>query len=518
MSAHWSAGYTTDINYTLGYFPQQSPRWIEWALMSARRDLRPGQPLRYLELGYGQGFSLALHAAATPGEYLGTDFNPAHAVKAREFAQASGSPVVVLDDSFEELLQRRDLPAFDVITMHGIWSWVSDANRQVLVDIARRHLAVGGVLYVSYNCLPGWAAPAPLRHLLKMHAERASSVAGGPLNTAREAIDFAQRLADLQAGYFRANPVAGKRLERVRKADQTYVVHEYLNSHWNPMHFAQVADQLREAKLEYVCSTDMVEHIDQFCFAAEQIELLEGIHDPVLNQTVRDYIHNRQFRCDLWVKGARALSPFEHVQRVEEQRFVLAVAPQNVHKTLSSAVGEVKLDVERYMSVVEQLASQGARPKSVGELARAIPSLGLGDVLQVLRALSSVRDVLPAQDEAVIEAARKTTRGFNDHLIKRAELPLEERVNQLASPIAGCGIDVARFDQLFLGARRRGLKTPKEWARVVADILARNGERLVDESGQAIDSREVTLERLLKRAEQFEHDALGVLKTLGVAD
>jgi hypothetical protein len=30
---------------------------------------------------------------------------------------------------------------------------------------------VGGVLYISYNTLPGWAAFAPMRHLMTEHSE-----------------------------------------------------------------------------------------------------------------------------------------------------------------------------------------------------------------------------------------------------------------------------------------------------------------------------------------------------------
>jgi len=43
------------------------------------------------------------------------------------------------------------LPDFDYIGLHGIWSWISDENRQVIVDFIRKKLKVGGVLYISYN-------------------------------------------------------------------------------------------------------------------------------------------------------------------------------------------------------------------------------------------------------------------------------------------------------------------------------------------------------------------------------
>ncbi|MGI9374096.1 MAG: methyltransferase domain-containing protein [Hyphomicrobiales bacterium] len=75
---------------------------------------------RYMELGYGQGVSLNIHAAASGKEYWGTDFNPNHATIAMQFAKASGADVKVLDASFEDLAARDDLPEFDLITMHGV--------------------------------------------------------------------------------------------------------------------------------------------------------------------------------------------------------------------------------------------------------------------------------------------------------------------------------------------------------------------------------------------------------------
>ena len=36
------------------------------------------------------------------------------------------------DDSFEQLLARDDLPAFDSISLHGVWSWVSRDNHRLI--------------------------------------------------------------------------------------------------------------------------------------------------------------------------------------------------------------------------------------------------------------------------------------------------------------------------------------------------------------------------------------------------
>ena len=71
---------------------------------------------------------------------------------------ASGAAAKLFDQAFAEFCARPDLPDFDFIGLHGIWSWISDENRAVIVDFIRRKLKVGGVLYISYNTQPGWAA------------------------------------------------------------------------------------------------------------------------------------------------------------------------------------------------------------------------------------------------------------------------------------------------------------------------------------------------------------------------
>jgi hypothetical protein len=63
-------------------------------------------------------------------------------------------------------LQREALPPFDFIVAHGVYSWVAAHERQTIRDLVRDHVVPGGLLYVSYNSLPGWAGEMPLRKLL----------------------------------------------------------------------------------------------------------------------------------------------------------------------------------------------------------------------------------------------------------------------------------------------------------------------------------------------------------------
>ena len=211
-SPSWTAGYVSELDYTHGYYREMSPLNLELAMLSRLQAHSVGRPLRYLELGFGQGLSLNIHAAANEGEFWGTDFNPTQAANARELARASGANLTALDQSFAELAERDDLLEFDMIVLHGIWSWISDENRRVIVDIARRKLAVGGLFYVSYNTTPGWSPAIPLRHLMSLHLNLATGEANGLGPRINQAVDFAEKVIESNALYFRANPAVAERL------------------------------------------------------------------------------------------------------------------------------------------------------------------------------------------------------------------------------------------------------------------------------------------------------------------
>src|SRR5262249_8493325 len=174
-SADWTAGYVTEVGYTFGYYRELSPGVLRLASLVSGIAPPGGQQLQYLALGFGQALPINVHAGANAGTFWGTDFNPGQVAHARALAGASGAGAVLLDESFEDLAARTDLPEFDIIALHGVWTWISDENRRCIVDLMRRKLRAGGLVYISYNCFPGWAPAEPLRHLMSLHSELAAS-------------------------------------------------------------------------------------------------------------------------------------------------------------------------------------------------------------------------------------------------------------------------------------------------------------------------------------------------------
>ncbi len=114
----WTEGYVSTVDYTTSYFAELNPARIRLAFLMA--GLEPPEIKLACELGFGQGVSLAVHAAASSVTWHGNDFNPAHVLNANRLCAASGVPAAPSDDSFRDYAERDDLPKFDLIALHGV--------------------------------------------------------------------------------------------------------------------------------------------------------------------------------------------------------------------------------------------------------------------------------------------------------------------------------------------------------------------------------------------------------------
>ncbi|MBS7703107.1 class I SAM-dependent methyltransferase [Chelatococcus asaccharovorans] len=477
----WSDGYVTEVGYTHGFYRELVPLSLQLAALNAGVKPPTGR-LRYLELGCGQGLSANIIAAANPDVAVtAIDFNPAHIVGARDLARlARNERIDLREASFADLAADPGLGDFDIIALHGIYSWVSSENRALIRDIARRRLKTGGLLYVSYNALPGWAAAAPLRRLFTETA----ALKGGPLFERIDAsLDLAKRLQAVEARYFSQAPTVGGRLEGLAKQQKAYIAHEYLNAEWAPFYCTDVRRDFEGAKLSYVGQVQLSDQVDAINFTAEQRTLLAEIKDAAFRDLVADMILNRPFRRDLFVRGRLALDPAQLFEAWAAQRFVLATAPQSVSRSITTPLGTVGLQEAIYDPLIEALAE---RPKTVRELmsARALATIGwprLNQALLVLIGQGAVNPALPQEGE---EARAVGTAHFNDAVLNAARH--NGQLSFLASPVTGGAIAVDRISQLALLARREKAEAVVDfiWSAFAAQgqRLLKDGEPLQDEA------------------------------------
>ncbi len=507
----WTAGYVADIAYTYGYYPELNPLRVKLAFLNAGL-VCPAFGVA-CELGFGQGMSANIHAAATLMEWHGTDFNPSQAGFAKELAAASGADARLFDEAFADFVRRNDLPEFDYIGLHGIWSWISDENRAVIVEFIRRKLKVGGVLYISYNTLPGWSAFAPMRHLMTEHAEIIGAEGRGIVNRINDAIEFAEKLLDTNPVFLRANPNVGERIKSLKQQNRHYLAHEYFNRDWHPMHFATMAEWLTAAKLSYACSANYHDHIDSLNLTSEQQAFLADIPDVMFRESVRDFMINQQFRRDYWVKGPRKLSSIERSELFRAQKVLLVAHRPDISLKVSGALGEATMAEEIYNPLLDLLSDH-----KIHALDRLEPQLRdkgvtLPKLMQALLVLVGSGHLALVQDEKAIAKASQQSEKLNTHLLNKSRGNAE--ISFLASPVIGGGVAVSRFHQFFLLAQRQGLKQPNEWARFAWQILAQQGQKLLKE-GTALESDQENLAELEAMACTFADKRMPVLKALKV--
>jgi len=439
--------------------------------------------------------------------------NPAQAGFAQTLANASGARICLYDQAFAEFCQRNDLPDFDFIGLHGIWSWISDDNRQVIVDLIRRRLKVGGVLYISYNTLPGWSAFAPMRHLMAEHAQTMGSPGMGTVSRVDGAIGFADKLLATNPAFGRAYPQVAERLNGLKEQNRHYLAHEYFNRDWQPMHFASMAQWLAPAKLGFACSAHYLDHVDTINLRAEQLAFLETIPDSMFRESVRDFMVNQQFRRDYWVKGPRKLPNQEALDTLHAHQVVLVSHRPDIALKVKGALGPATLTEKVYAPVLDLLSDHQPRT-----LAQISAELGGGpkrfsQIQEVAVILTGAGHLAGVQADVAIRNARSHTDRLNASLLRHARSSAD--IKHLASPVTGGGVSVGRFAQLFLAARQQGLQQPAEWAASAWETLQRQNHKVIKDD-KVLETADENLAELMTSATRFAEKQLPILLALQV--
>lgn len=499
-------GYVADIEYIHHFCRELGPALLDFVLtMQGIEPVQLAPGFSCCDLGCGQGLSTNVFAACHPeGQFHGIDFNTVHIQGARGLAhQAKLENVTFWEASFDDL-GKLDLPEFDFITLHGVYSWVNSDNRNKIIDFIRCKLKVGGIVYVSYNCLPGWSPNAPIRQLLISCADMASDNLEEQINAS---IEFVGRLKSMNLSYFNNNPSAGTFFDELSKRSRNYLAHEYFNEHWVQFYHADVAKDLAAAHVSFAGSASFYDNLDFLRFSPEKRQLLKDIDDPVLKETVKDFTVNQQFRRDVFSKGLQRLTPAAHQELVSRRSFALIVLAVKNSITLNFPREEVHFDPVLFKFVLSALTE---RHYSLDELLRKpdIARFGSDKVYQALMALLSAGYILPAVDPS--PQAFASTRLLNYAILERMALNMEPQ--HLASPVVQSGIEVDWVQRLLLLCELTKSGDPLTF---VSSVLREHNYALIKD-GAALSSWEENLEELDRQISTFYVYLLPLLKRLGV--
>ncbi len=367
-------GYVADTSYPDRFHRELSPAWLNYvaSVTGGAAPRRIDEPFSYLDLGSGLTRSTIVNAAAFPqAEFHACDFNPTHIQTAERYQARLGIANLRLHQArFEELLDQ-DLPRFDFIVLHGVYSWVDSAARAAIRRIIARRLKDGGIVYVSYNCLPGWSAEAPLRKLL---VELARTEDGSHDQRAKNAAGVLRRFAGGGFKYAQENPSVNDAIKSIAEASGDYLAHEYLNDTWALYYSVDVADDMADAGLRYVGSASLPHNHPVLTLDKRAAEVIAGLPGPRLQQLVADYACNQRFRRDVFVSvGAPRPDPRSAADTLD--RFVVGCAdePDQIAAEVAIPRGKISFN-DDFIRALRSVMADG--PASLGEIARHLGGQG----------------------------------------------------------------------------------------------------------------------------------------------
>ena len=447
----WNMGYNTDILYTNRYFAELNPLRVQFNLLSQGYAFPPlDDKMTCCELGFGLGLSVLMHSAAGPAWWAGTDFAPNQALYAQHLAQEAGLNTLLTDDSFAEFLARKDLPQFDFIALHGIWTWVAPRFQEEICAFINKRLKVGGVVYISYNVAPGFLSIEPLRHLMHEYVswvglgvERAQQL--------KQVKDFLARLEQVAPVYYEVFPSFTKQLKDNLQHDLHYLVHEYLNDAWDIVNRNELVHKLQEqAQLTYITQPDAYDQIRQCGFNAKQQALLGKVQGTPLAQALFDLIDGAQFVRDYYGRGSYQLSAAEQLEQLEQCYFLSLIGEVKPGEKIVTISGdEILIKHKTHIAMLNFL--QDFKPRSFKELRAEFKGTSLEQseiLVLVLLTLINKKAIVNAVPDYLIAPETKERCAKLNAIIWAGKY--DNEVNFLASPVIQGGIQLTDVDMLLL--------------------------------------------------------------------
>ena len=432
-------GYVTDVPYVRSFIRELAPAWLDHvALIQGWAPPARKHGFAWCDLGCGQGVSAVLLAATHPrGRFFGIDAMPAHIAHARRLA-AEGS---VANASFHAAdfaaAAELDLPGFDYIVAHGVYSWVDPAARDALRRFIDRRLKPGGLVYVSYNAVPGRAADLPFQRLVQALGE---SLPGDSVARVVAATEIVDGLSALKAPALVASPMAKMAKKRTERHAPAYLAHELLGASWEPLCVTEVRAAMAAIGLSPVGSATLIENYDSFVLGKAARKALAAVADPDARELARDFLIDQFFRRDVFARKGKRLGDNARRRRLLASAFSLTRPAAMIAYKLRTPAGRLSFDNAATRHIVAALA---AGPRRLADIAAR--GIRERDLLAGALALSAAGVLSP------VEGGRADCAKLNRIIYRRLGGP--EEIRHLVLP-CGTAIAVDRALLTQLGSRK----------------------------------------------------------------
>lgn len=392
-------GYVSDSLYPSNFHQSFQPSWTDWIL--ERHAIAPprgaGEPFTLVDLGCGDGLGLIVSAAAHPqGRFIGVDVSPDHVARGTALIGQAGLGNVALHCmDFASARSMADGSA-DYVTAQGVLAWVSETNRQALLDLAAAWLKPGGAFTVGYNSFPGWGQVAAFQRLVRAIA---ANEQGDSAQRFSAALEKARNAEVFQASIWEwIDPL----LERF---PANYFAHEYLNGHWNPCWSGDVITAADERGMTLVGQATAARLRKDLYYTKKWQDSMAAMPDIAAQEIAADILAHTWYRQDIYLKGAPQHRDDRHaLDAIMARHWIMPPVPGDIREyRTSTPAGVVSFDNAAARAIIALLADG---PASLAGL----PALAEGDRLNSIDALFMAGIVIPCDPAGNPLAAMRLNR------------------------------------------------------------------------------------------------------------
>ncbi|HEY3909715.1 MAG TPA: class I SAM-dependent methyltransferase [Stellaceae bacterium] len=446
-------GYVADIPYLRDFKPMLAPAWLDHvALVCGVSPPDRGDGFAWCDLGCGQGVTAAILAGTHPrGLFHGIDAMPAHVEHARRLAAEAGIANLRLHAIDFAAASALDLPAFDYIVAHGVYSWIDREAQAALRRLIDRHLKPGGLVYVSCNAMPGWARDLPFQRVVR---ELGRTLPGDSAARFAAAADMMRMIAAAGAPALASSMTLAELDAHPQDYPPAYLVHEFMHAAWRPLYVTELRAAMAQIGLAPVGSATLGENHDRLVLTEPAREVLAGIADPDVRELIRDFFLDQRLRCDVFERGNRRLGAEERERRLSAGTYALARPAAGIRFSTPTPSGERPCDTATARAIIAALANG---PSTLAGLA-AGPEL-----VDTILALCAAGAAMP------VEPGQASVGTLNRALWRRLDSP--EEIRWLALP---CGTAV-EADPGLLRLLHESLEIDDERFPGWRDFLAAHG-------------------------------------------
>lgn len=312
----------------------------------------------YVEIGCGSAFTLCVNAAANPdAKFVGIDADPKFIEEGNDSIKRLGLKNVRLINATitneGDITENEDIPTADFVFVHRLASCVSPEVRSELFSVIGWILKPGGVVFMSYDSLPGSTHRQIIHHIAQSYREAISD----DVERVETALQFVNYMYQTKAHYTLQNNTILDDIV-VGLGDVASATHHYGNEHFQPLWFADVSKEMNEQGLFYCGSTVAAHNNPHLGIPEAAINELSPFPDVESLEFIKDMYGNIEDRYDLYIRPQKTDTAVGEI--LARMRFTL-IAPRSLVVSGNNArVGYVELPEEVTAPIFDKLVKGDA--------------------------------------------------------------------------------------------------------------------------------------------------------------